>query len=885
MVEAIWGDEPPASAVGTLQTYVSRLRRRFDDSMQLVFDAGGYRLEITDEQLDHKVFESLADRGRTLLESGDASAAREELVRAGALWRGRALDGFADLDFAIGIAARLEERRLVAIEDRLAAELELGRHAAAAAELSELAGEHPLRERLHELLSLALYRSGRQADALRSLADAGRRLREELGIEPSRPLRDLEAAILAQDRSLDRLPDRAARAVITPSTGGRSDGSSSGSSPEAAVDDERRRTPGSGTPFVGRDEELDVLIAALDAAPREAAVAVIEGEPGIGKTRLAEQLRLAAIERGALAAWGRSDEGGAAPALWPWLGPLRAVAGRIDEPLLELADLAGDQSPLVSGRADAVRYEWFESVAASLERASADAPVVFLLDDLQWADETSLDLLAFLARRLDRGVLVVGTMRHLEVGRNDALTDALAEIARRSSSRRIRLRGLTEESTSELLRSVARGPVAPEVAAAVHERAEGNPFYAIELARLIDDEGVSHVPGTVGDVIRRRVARLPETTRDTLSVAAVVGRDVPLDRLAVVSGSELEDVFDVLEPAVVQRLLVESSEVPGALRFSHALIREVLLEDLTPLRRARLHLRVADAIEAAGAGVDEAEILAEHLWQAAPIGVGRRAADALEAAAHVAMRHVAYGTAEELLLKAIRLRRAGGSTPSDDEAELRAIQLWLEVARARRYFEGADRPELISRAKELAERCGRRDVLLDLVWFEWSACATSTRIDEGRLIAARHWELAASEDDPLVQARAHEVAGVLHWLTGDIASAAQSLNRSIQLLPAAPPHGQRPRRRARHGGPHVRDLDERGVRQPHAGPRREARGSLRRPPPPAMSTGRPAGAQAGSSTRTCRPPADRGCSWSSPSCARTIRSTIASPSPSPTRSP
>ena len=613
MVDAIWGDEPPASAVGTLQTYVSRLRRRLDGSAALLFDAGGYRLEVSDDQVDPPPVRG-AGRFAALEQdtTSEPGAAREELLRAEALWRGRALEEFADLDFAAGMAARLEERRLVAIEDRLAAELELGRHASAAGELGELVAAHPLRERLQELHALALYRSGRQADALRSLADAGRHLRDELGLEPSRPLRDLEAAILAQDPSLDR-PD----APVAAAPGAATSDAAPKPSSDAVGPSESGRAAGIGsgaTPFVGRDEEIGVLVDAFDAAPGDARFVVIEGEPGIGKTRLAEQLRLVALDRGALVTWGRSDEGGAAPALWPWLGPLRSVAAHLGQPLPAVADLVGDQASLVSGQADRFRYEWFESVADALERAAASTPVVVLLDDLQWADETSLELLGYLARRLERGVLVVGTMRQLEMGRNDALTDALAAIARRATSRRLRLRGLTEEATSELLDAVAGEPASPEVTAAVQARAEGNPFYAIELARLIGEEGVSHVPSTVGDVIRRRVARLPEPTAEALAVAAVVGRDVPLDRVAAVIDAPLDEVLEPMEPAVVQRLLVESSEIPGTLRFSHALVREVLLEDLTPLRRARLHLRVADAIEAAGAGVDDAEILAEHLW-------------------------------------------------------------------------------------------------------------------------------------------------------------------------------------------------------------------------------------------------------------------------------
>src|SRR5690606_7831276 len=131
------------------------------------------------------------------------------------------------------------------------------------------------------------------------------------------------------------------------------------------------------------------------------------------------------------------------------------------------------------------------------------------------------------------GVLVVLTLRQLEVGRNDAVTDALAAIARRPGSRRLTLRGLSEEATTAMLAQAAGRPIAPAVAAAIHDRAEGNPFYAIELARLADEEGgLGEVPANVGDVIRRRLGRLPQPTLDLLGVAAVTGRDVDLDLLA-----------------------------------------------------------------------------------------------------------------------------------------------------------------------------------------------------------------------------------------------------------------------------------------------------------------------------------------------------------------
>jgi hypothetical protein len=309
-----------------------------------------------------------------------------------------------------------------------------------------------------------------------------------------------------------------------------------------------------------------------------------------------------------------------------------------------------------------LQFERFEAVAGVLERASADHGVVILLDDLQWADETSLELLGFLARRVEHGLLVVGTVRQLDVGRNDAVTDALAVIARRNGSRRVTLRGLNADATTAVAAGASGMTLTPAVAGEIYARAEGNPFYTIELSRLVNDAGTLEdaVPGGVGDVIRRRLASLPPQTVELLTIGAVLGRDVPPTLLAGAAERNLDDVVDAIEPAVVQRLLVGVPDHPLVLRFSHALVRQVILDDLTPLRRARLHLKVADAIEAGGAGVDDAEVIAQHLWQAAPIGVSKRAAAALERAAEVALRRVSYHAAEDLLTKAVARLRAEG---------------------------------------------------------------------------------------------------------------------------------------------------------------------------------------------------------------------------------
>ncbi len=764
LVDAIWGEDPPASATGTVQSYVSRLRRRFGDGQDLSWDEAGYRLDVAAEQVDARRFEALAEEGRSLLAAGRADEASAVLQEALDLWRGPALADVADLEFAVGPATRLEQRRLSAVEDRLAADLALGRHATVAGELAELVAAHPLREGLQVQLALALYRSGRQAEALRALADAGRTLREELGIEPSRQLRDLESAILAHDPALEP-------AAPAPA-----------SAPPAAA------TP-HGPALVGRDVELAALLTALDESADDARFAVIEGEPGIGKTRLADELGCAAAARGAIAVWGRSDEGGAAPALWPWLPPLRTIAGRAGEVPVHVAQLLSGAAPMAAGQAGAAQFERFEAVASLLDEVSAATPLVVLLDDLQWADETSLELLGFLAGRLRRGVLIAGTMRQLEVGRNDAVTDALAAIARRPGSRRLQLRGLAPAATAAVLDAATDRAVAAAVTASIHARAEGNPFYAIELSRLVDEEGgmAGEVPATVGDVVRRRLARLPAATVELLGVAAVVGRDVELGLLSRAAGRSFDEVLDGLEPAVVHRLLAEVPELPAVLRFSHALVREVVLDDMTSLRRARLHLKVAEAIEAGGAGVDDAEILAEHLWRAAPVGVGQRAAEVLERAAEVALRRVSYAAAEDSLRKAVQLRRATSATMQGQEAELGAITRLLEVAKARRYFQGASDLDVLGRAKELADRCGQRDVLVDLIWFEWSALATSCRGEEAAPLAMELRRLTQDDPRPEVRATGYQVYGVLCWGAGRISEAVENLDIALDLVAQAGP--------------------------------------------------------------------------------------------------
>ena len=202
LIDEIWGEQPPASANKLVQGYVSNLRKVLGDG-RLVTQGRGYMLRIEPGQTDVDRFEALAAGGRRELEQeGDALTAAAALREALGVWRGPPLADFAYERFAQAEIARLDEARLAALEDRIDADLASGEHARLVGELEALVREHPVRERLRGQLMLALYRSGRQADALEAYREARGWLRDELGLEPGHELRDLERAILAQDPAL-----------------------------------------------------------------------------------------------------------------------------------------------------------------------------------------------------------------------------------------------------------------------------------------------------------------------------------------------------------------------------------------------------------------------------------------------------------------------------------------------------------------------------------------------------------------------------------------------------------------------------------------------------------------------------------------------------------
>jgi DNA-binding SARP family transcriptional activator len=270
---ALWGEDAPSGAVKTVQVHVSRLRKALGGPEILSTTSAGYCLNVRPGQLDAERFAEMVDEARRTLEKGDAAEAAAVLREALLLWRGPPLADFVSEPFAPAEIARLEEQRLAALETRVEADLAVGRHGEVVAELQHLVAEHPTREQLVAQLMLALYRCGRQAEALEAYRAAREVLVEEIGVEPSPTLRDLQAAVLQQDPALD---------------------------PPTPAELPTALDPVTATPLVGRDAELAALVERWESA-RSGSGAVIEvtGGRGSGKTRIAAELAGAVHRRGA----------------------------------------------------------------------------------------------------------------------------------------------------------------------------------------------------------------------------------------------------------------------------------------------------------------------------------------------------------------------------------------------------------------------------------------------------------------------------------------------------------------------------------------------------------------------------------------------------------
>ncbi|TQS29021.1 BTAD domain-containing putative transcriptional regulator [Microbispora sp. KK1-11] len=711
LIDRLWRDEPPSSATGTLQAYISHLRRTLEPRRSprsparvLRTREPGYLLDIEPDQVDAERFGRAAEAAHAALAAGRPEEAERILGPALALWRGEPLADLADEPFARSTVARLSETRLHALTVRAEAWLAVGRAAEVTVEVERLLEQDPYREGLWALLMRALYRERRQAEALAAYQRCRTLLGDELGLDPSPELRRLEQAILVQDESLAGVWAPAVAVPPEPAPnarGGTGAGVRGGAAGEDTGDgntgDENAgdaAVPG----LVGREPHLRRIGERLDDLRRGVGgVFLVSGESGIGKTRLAEAAASMAAERGAAVAWSRCVEGSGAPAFWPWIQALNALAaahapttqtpgtaqaiataqthamdrapatgpapgtgeaGEAGGDLARLAHRLSDGDRTDTADPDTARFLLHDSVARALTRRASAAPVLVVVEDLHWADAASLKLLTFLGADLHRvPLLVLATVRPEPAVGRQALTEALGELTRQRGTERMTVAPLTPEQIADYLREAGWAGPGPVLASALHDRTGGNPFFLGELLRLLTSThpdgrvGVADVlalavPDGVRDVINQRVSRLPEDSQTLLRAAAVIGRDVDADVLETATGVGGARVMMLLEPAVATGLLVE---VDGGwdYRFSHALVQEALYSGLSRRQRAQLHGRVGEAIETLRWGETASRLpaLAHHFGLAARVGYADKAVSYAMEAAGQATARLAYDEA------------------------------------------------------------------------------------------------------------------------------------------------------------------------------------------------------------------------------------------------
>ncbi len=411
---------------------------------------------------------------------------------------------------------------------------------------------------------------------------------------------------------------------------------------------------------------------------------LLAGEPGIGKTRLAEELATLAAARGARVFWGHCVEWEGAPAFWPWVELLRAYVEATDpaevrsqlgggaafvaQIVPEIASVLGNVPTLPAMNAEQARFRLFDAVARFLQAAAARHPLMLVLDDLHWADEASLLLLELVARELRRvPLLLVATYRDIEVRRDHPLAHTLGSMARSVEPRRVKLEGISRPSVGEYITVTTGIEPSAQLVEIIHDGTEGNPFFVVEVVRLLASEGQLdrdageetirlRVPESVREVVERRLSLLGELSNELLSIAAVIGRDFSLRVLQQVSGRDTDDVLDALEDCIEARLVDERAGI-GQYRFSHALVRETLYAQLRTSRRVRLHGHVGESLERAYAAdlATHASELAYHFAAATTAGYTTQAMTYATLAAERALAQCAWEAAIQQYQLALQL--------------------------------------------------------------------------------------------------------------------------------------------------------------------------------------------------------------------------------------
>ena len=731
LVAVLWGDEPPSSARRSIQTHVAVLRRALGAGA-VRSRPGGWT--VVADVIDAVEFRATVRAGRQAGRDGTPDRAAAHFRSALDWWRG-APQLPATAPGEAEVTRWIEDQRAVA-EEWADAALDCGRAGELVGRLEAAVAEAPLREHRWSQLMLALYRTGRQGEALRAFQRARRLLADELGVEPGPELQALEAQLLAQDPVLDALEPRvvAARAEAVP------------------LPARLGHTPAAG--FVGRRHELDHLqqMAKESMAQHRRRVVLVGGEPGIGKTALMAEFARTAHHDGATVLYGSCDEDLAVP-YKPWTEALTqlvshpaesdqdamaAGAGSLIHLIPSLAVTAGSPPQPATSDGEAARYLLFRAVGSTLRAASQTDPLILCLDDLQWADQASLQLLRHLAAADDPArLLIVASYRDSEVAWPQGLADVLAALRREPTAERMTLSGLDETDLLTLTERVAGGHLGSDgelLRDSLLAETDGNPFFVLELLHHLADMGNigpdaspesatnlewsrrttllplglrDHgLPVGLTEVIGQRVARLGPAAANLLKMASVIGREFDLEVLSSVSNTDIETVIEAMDSAGAANLV--DNFHGKQFSFVHALIEHTLYESLSPARRGHLHGKVGEALESTPATARARPVeLAHHFGLASGPGTSEKAVRYASLAGDAALDQLAPDQARRWYTQALdRL---------DEIAEAnqrRRGALLVHLGEAQRQAGDPDFRQTLLAAAHLAQELGSTDLLV-----------------------------------------------------------------------------------------------------------------------------------------------------------------------------
>ncbi|MGV9712057.1 BTAD domain-containing putative transcriptional regulator [Gordonia sp. NPDC003424] len=794
LIDGIWGSAAPDRAEVSVQAYISGLRKALEPDRRprtpssVVLTRGtGYVLSADPDRVDVRLLVADIEKAHEQHKAGDSAGAATRLQSVLTRYR-PLLPEFEGLGFRDESAAHLDRTIAEAQELSYEARLAIGEHRALVPELEQAVRRSPLDEGLWMLLAVARYRLGRQSEALGAIADARAILAAEIGVDPGPRLRALEHDILTHSPALDA-PTGPTTLAATPTTSPHVDTPTT--TTEAPLPEPDRE-------LIGRLDELSVLHrAALASTTGPGGIVVVEGEPGAGKTTLLEEAARRATDATDLQVlWGRCVDDAAAPSMWPWVQVLGAVLPELDAEhratLLDsdLGRMVTEDTTVIPPPREmpdaTARFRFYGQAADLLGAVAESHRLVIVLDDLQWADNASLELLSHMISRRTPGVTFFVALRSSPSYRTP-VANALASLARLPDHRRIEVGPLSDDDISALVLREAQAQPSADMLASIALRSGGNAFFVRELARILADRGSvddQAVPAGIRDVVGERLRPLPPTTLTLLESASLIGRRVDIALLADAVGLAVGDTLDALDAAAAAGLIDLDPDDPFAFLFNHDLIREAVADRIPATRAYRLHLAIADQL-ATGRTPAMVAQYAAHLWAAGPLADRRRTARALFDAGRNALRSYSFDIAEQRLVNAATLARAVG----DDSLELQVLTTRLADAVARTGYLSAD-PDLLVRTRELGEAAGDLALLTNLDFARFAAHSQIADIHASHRYAVDLAAAAVVSDDPRVIHLGMQAAGIDQFDRGHFGEAYRTLETYAPLT--APVDGLQP---------------------------------------------------------------------------------------------